>query len=111
MTSVRPCRPVARRLTRRIATADSSVISMCEPEGAPSQANTRCATRISWSARGCRVPARTDAATGLRVIDAIVVHPAQHDQEGGLHLLDLLQGQRGFVELARVDLGVDDVID
>src|SRR5467141_5075704 len=111
ITSVKPRRPVARRLARRIAVAGNSVISTCEPAGARSHAITRSATRISSSARGRRVPGRTDAATGLRVIDAIVVHPAQDSEERGLDLLHLLQGERGFIELARVDLGAHDVVD
>src|SRR5438552_13890894 len=94
-----------------MAAAESSVMSTCDPAGARSHANTRSATRISWSARGRRVPGRTDAATGLRIIDAIVVHPAQDPQEGAFHLLHLLQRQRGFIELAGVDLGAHDVID
>src|SRR6266487_842807 len=94
-----------------MAAAESSVMSTCEPAGARSHANTRFATRISWSARGRRVPGRTDAATGLRVVDAIVVHPAQDDHEGGFDLLDLLQRERGFIELAGVHLGAHDVSD
>src|SRR6267143_7306390 len=111
ITSVKPRRPVARRLARRIAVAGSSVISTRDPAGALSHAITRSATRISSSARGRRVPGRTDAATGLRVIDAIVVHPAQDSEERGLDLLHLLQGERGFIELAGVDLGAHDVVD
>src|SRR3954466_5869598 len=99
MTSVRPRRPVARRLALRIAAAESNVMSTCDPAGARSHPSTRSATRISWSARAGRarrVPGRTDTATGLRIVDAVVVHPAQYDQECRFHLLDLLQCQRGF---------------
>src|SRR3989442_9104076 len=101
-TSVKPRRRVARRLARRIAAAGNSVISTCDPAGARSHAITRSATRISCSARGGRVPGRTDAATGLRVVDAVVIHPAQDSEERGLHLLDLLERERGFIELAGV---------
>src|SRR5467141_1925601 len=111
ITSVKPRRPVARRLARRIAAAGNSVISTCDPAGARSHAITRSATRISWSARVRRVPVRTDAATGLRVIDAIVIHAAQDSEERGLHLLDLLEREGGFIELARVHLGAHDMID
>src|SRR5438093_9604178 len=94
-----------------MAAAVNSVISTCDPAGARSHAITRSATRIRSSARGRRVPVRTDAATGLRVVDAIVIHPAQDPEERGLHLLHLLQRERGFIELARVDLGGHDVVD
>src|SRR5437016_14056528 len=87
-----------------MASADKSVMSTCDALGARSHASTRCAIRINWSARGCRLPGRTDAATGLRIIDAIVVHPAQHHEERRLHLLHLLQRERGLVQLAGVDL-------
>src|SRR5712671_8210057 len=114
MTSVRPRRPVARRLALRIAAAESNVMSTCDPAGARSHPSTRSATRISCSARAGRarrVPGRTDTATGLRVVDAIVIHAAQDDQKRGFHLLDVLQGQGGFVELSRIDLRAHDVID
>src|SRR2546422_4956311 len=94
-----------------MAAADKSVTSTCDALGACSHASTRCAIRISWSARGCRLPGRTDTATGLRIIDAVVVHPAQHHEERRLHLLDLVQRERSFVELAGIDLGAHDVID
>src|SRR5262245_48916610 len=110
ITSVRPRRPVARRFRRRMATADSSVMSTCECAGARSHASTRCATR---SRLVCRrgLPRRADAATGLRIIDAVVVHPAEHYQECLFHLLDLLQRERCLIELSGADLGPDDVID
>src|SRR2546423_5154136 len=110
MTSVSRRRPVARVLARRIAAADSRVISTCDPAGARSHASTRCATRISRSARARRMPGRADSATGLRVIDTVVVHAAQHNEKCRLHLLDLLQCQRGFIELAGVDLGPHDMV-
>src|SRR5438552_19001748 len=94
-----------------MAAADKSVMSTCDALGARSHASTRCAIRINWSARRCRLPGRTDAATGLRIIDAIVIHPAQHPQERRFHLFDLLQRERGLVQLAGVDLRADDVID
>src|SRR3954471_10719204 len=125
ITSVRPRRPVARRLARRISAAESSVISTWEPAGARSHPRTRWATSISFPAPGTargsardlrrraarRMPGRTDPATGLRVVDAIVIHPAQHDQECGFDLLDLLECQRGFIELAGVHFRANDVVD
>src|SRR6059036_244833 len=99
-----------------MAAGDKSVMSTCDRSGARSHASTRCAMRMSCSARAARgfgggLPRRTDAATGLRIVDAIVVHPAQHDQERLLHLLDLLQCERGLIQLAGVDLRAHDVID
>src|SRR5213594_4429084 len=99
-----------------MAAADTSVMSTCDARGARSHASTRFAIRISRSrsaraSRGFWLPRRTDAATGLRIIDAVVIHPGEHHEECRLHLLDLLQRERGFVQLAGVDLGAHDVID
>src|SRR5207237_8417078 len=117
MTSVTPRRPVARRFRRRMPAADNSVMSMWDRAGARSQAKTCWATRTSLprpprlTPRGRRLPGRADAATGLRIIDAVVIHTAEHHEECRLHLLDLLQRQRRFVELAGVHLRLHDVID
>src|SRR6058998_2949357 len=114
MTSVRPRLPVARRLRRRIAGAPSSVSSMRTPR-APSQASTRRATRASVCSetrdlRG-RLPVFADAATGLGVVDAVVVHPGQDADEFRLHHVDLLQRERRLIELAGAQLGPGDVVD
>src|SRR6267378_418007 len=116
MTSVRPRRPVARWLRRRMAAAESSVISSREPAGARSHTRTRRAARISTSTRRSRgfcrgLPGRTDAAGGLRIVDPVVIHPAQDDQEGGFDLLDLPQGQRCLIQLAGIHLRADDMTD
>src|ERR1700694_3177884 len=110
ITSVRPRWPVARRFKRRMSTPDSSVMSTRE-SGAPSHAKTRRATRARRSAPRCRLPGRPNAATGLRIVDAVVVHPAENDEECRLHLLDLVQREWRFVELAGADLGAHDVVD
>src|SRR5205807_9849193 len=106
MTSVSPRRPVARRLSRRMAWASSSVSSTRAPR-APSHARTRRAAR---SSQGLRLPRRGDAATGLRVVDAIVIHPADDAHELPLHLIDLLQRHRRLVQLAGVELGAHDMV-
>src|SRR5712664_3901017 len=114
MTSVTPRRPVARRFRRRMPAGDNSVMSMWDRAGARSQASTRWATRTSLprlAPRGRRLPRRADAATGLRIVDTVVVHAAEHQEECRLHLLDLLQRQRRFVELAGVHLGLHNVIE
>src|SRR5207245_8679997 len=117
MTSVTPRRPVARRFRRRIPAGDNSVMSMWDRAGARSQTSTCWATRTSLprpprlTPRGRRLPGRADAATGLRIVNAVVIHPAEHQEECRLHLLDLSQRQRRFVELAGIHLGLHDVID
>src|SRR6267143_421037 len=96
MTSVTPRWPVARRFRRRMPAGDNSVMSMWARAGARSQASTRWATRTSLprlAPRGRRLPGRADAATGLRIVDAVVIHPAEHQEECRLHLLDLLRRQ------------------
>src|SRR6266704_6601114 len=107
MTSVTPRRPVARRFRRRIPAGDNSVMSMWDRAGARSQTSPCWATRTSLprlpprprlTPRGRRLPGRADAATGLRIVDAVVIHPAEHQEECRLHLLDLLQRERRFVE-------------
>src|SRR5256712_12166982 len=99
ITSVSPRRPVARRFRRRMAALPSSV-SSTRACGAPSQASTRRATRARRaSSLGRRLPRRGDAATGFRVVDAVVVHPADDADELLLHLLQLLQRHRRLVEL------------
>src|SRR3989440_13004561 len=118
ITSVSPRRPVTRRLRCRIAALSSSVSSTRAPS-ARSQASTRRATRARRGSRGAkrsglpgrRLPGRRDAATGLRVVDAVVVHPGDDAHELLLHLVDLLQGHRRLVELAGVELGAHDVAD
>src|ERR1044071_1906414 len=116
MTSVSPRRPVWRRLSRRIAGPLSTVSSMWA-RAAPSQARIRLTTRSSL---GRGLPRRRDAATGLRIIDAIVIHPGDDADElllhlvdltqghrpgeAGVHLVDLTQGHRRFVELTGVQL-------
>src|SRR5438477_9357336 len=99
MTSVSARRPNARRLSRRMAGASSSVSSI-RALRAPSHARTRRAARSSLR-RG--LPGRRDAATGLRIIDAIVVHPADDAHELPLHLIDLLRRPRRIVQLAGVE--------
>src|SRR5437870_11013048 len=109
MTSVRPRRPVARRLRRRMAAASSRVSSTREcGGGAPSQARTRPTTR---SSPGRGLPRRRDAATGLRIIDAVVVHPGDDADELLLDLVDLSQRHRRLIELPGVQLGAHDVVD
>src|SRR5213080_429600 len=107
MTSVSPRRPVARRLSRRMAGASSSVSSTRAPR-APSHARTRRAAR---SSQGLRLPGRRDAATGLRIVDAVVIHPGDDAHELPFHLIDLAQRHRRLVQLARVELGAHDVVD
>src|SRR5947199_10219332 len=111
ITSVSPRRPVTRRFRRRIAAPPNSVSSTraCE---APSQASTRRATRARRaSSLGRRLPRRRDAATGFRILDAVVVHPGDDADELLLHLLQLLQRHRRLVELPLADLGPYDVVD
>src|SRR5436190_553037 len=114
MTSVTPRRPVARRFKRRIAAAPSSV-SSTRTRRAPSQASTWRATRASVRSEGRglrgRLPVFADAATGLGVVDAVVVHPGQDADELRLHDVDLLQRERSVVQLAGGELGPDDVVD
>src|SRR5207237_9885337 len=94
--SVRPRRPVARRLRRRMASASSSVSSTrARPRGTPSQARSRPTARSSL---GRRLPRRRDAATGLRIVDAVVVHATDDSYEFLLHLVDLPQRHGRFVE-------------
>src|SRR6267154_118914 len=104
MTSVSPRRPVTRRFNRRIAGA-SSRLSSTVASRAPSHASTRRATRARRrSSAGFGLEARRDAATGLWIVDPVVVHAGQHAHEFPLHFGDLLQGDGGVVELAGVDL-------
>src|SRR5207247_1204339 len=118
ITSVSPRRPVARRLSRRIA-APSSRVTSTRALPARSQASTRRATRArrvgggggDSGLAGRRLPGRRDAATGLRVVDTVVVHPGDDAHELLLHLLELLQGHRRLVQLAGVELGAHDVVD
>src|SRR5437899_2994139 len=113
ITSVTPRRPVARRLRRRIAPPSSSV-SSTRAAVAPSHASTRRATRARRATRSDplgRLPARRDATTRLRVVDAAVVHPADDAHELLLHLLELLKRHRHVVELAAVELAPHDVVD
>src|SRR5436189_5764167 len=114
MTSVTPRRPVARRFKRRIAAAPSSV-SSTRTRRAPSQASTWRATRASDRSEGRglrgRLPVLADAATGLGVVDAVVVHAGQDADEFRLHHVDLLQRERRLIELAGAELGSYDVID
>src|SRR5947199_10684320 len=99
-TSVSPRRPVARRFSRRIAAPSSRVTSTRAP-AARSQTSTRRATRArrAWGGAGesglagRRLPGRRDAPTGLRVVDAVVVHPGDDAHKLLLHLLELLQGK------------------
>src|SRR5881628_2025977 len=101
MTSVTPRRPVARRFSRRMAAASSNVRST-RKRRAPSHAATRRAIRARRSTPLLRMTIRADPATGLRVVDAVVVHPAEHADELGLDLLDLLQRHRCLGQLTRV---------
>src|SRR6059036_3578964 len=105
-TSVRPRRPVARRFSRRIALPSSSVTSI-RASWARSHPSTRRATPARCALRsrlpGRRLPGRRDTATGLRVVDAVVVHPADA-HELLFHLLDLLQRHGRLVQLAGVEL-------
>src|SRR5690242_16546415 len=111
MTSVKPRRPVARRLRRRMAAGPTSVRSTRAPR-ARSHTNTRRAASLkARSILGGGLPVRRDAATGLRVIDAVVIHPGDAADEFGLHLVDLLERNRRLVELALAELGADDVTD
>src|ERR1041385_3183836 len=103
MTSVSPRRPVARRFKRRIAGA-SSRLSSTVASRAPSHASTRRATRARRrSSAGFGLETRRDAATGLGIIDAVVVHAGEHADEFLLHFRDLLQRDGRVVELAGVD--------
>src|SRR5947209_19000564 len=112
MTSVTPRRPVARRFRRRIPAGDNSVMSMWDRAGARSQTSTCWATRTSLprpprlTPRGRRLPGRADAATGLRTVDAAVIHAAEHQQECRHHLLALLQRDRRRAELTGVHVGL-----
>src|SRR6266542_7148196 len=109
MTSVSARRPKARRLSRRMAAGSRSVSSTrASPPRTPSQASTRRTTRSSL---GGRLPRRRDAATGFRIVDAVVVHPADDADELLLRLLHLPQRHGGVVQLARVQLVADDVVD
>src|SRR5438309_3874216 len=113
-TSVSPRRPVARRFRRCIAGAPSSVNST-RTSRAPSQASTRRATRSNVRSetrrlRG-RLPVLADSATGLGVVDAVVVHAGQDADEFRLHHVDLLQRERRLIELSGAELGSYDVID
>src|SRR5690348_7170116 len=97
---------------------DSRVISTRERAGARSHANTCRATRASIAlprlvrlARGRLMPGRADAATRLRIIDTVVIHAAENDEERRFHLLDLLERERRLVELTGVELGAHDMID
>src|SRR2546422_4275799 len=111
ITSVSPRRPVARRFRRRIAAPPKSV-SSTRACGAPSQASTQRATRARRaSSLGRRLPRRRDAATGFRIVDAVVVHPADDADELLLRLLELLQRHRRIVELPLADLGPHNVVD
>src|SRR5713226_1704848 len=90
-----------------MAAASSSVSSTRAPR-APSQAKTRRAARSSLD---CGLPGRRDTATGLRIVDAGVVHARDDPQELLLHLIDLLQRHRRLVQLPGIQLGARDVID
>src|SRR5258708_13085544 len=111
MTSVSPRRPVARRFSRRIAGASSrlsSTVASC----APSHASTRRATRERRrSSAGFGLETRRDAATGLGIVDPVVVHAGEDANEFLFHFGDLLQRDGCVVELARVDLGAGDLLD
>src|SRR4029077_16634535 len=107
MTSVSPRRPVTRRLSRRMTGAARSVSSTRAPR-APSHARTRRAARSSL---GRGPPGRRDAAHGTRIVDAIVIHPADDAHELAFHLIDLLQRHRRLVQLAGVELGAHDMVD
>src|ERR1051325_3625792 len=107
MTSVSPRRPVARRLSRRMAGASSSVSSTRAPR-ALSHARTR---RTARSSLGGGLPGRRDAATGLRIVDAVVIHPADDAHEFPFHLIDLPQRHRRLVQLAGIELGAHDMVD
>src|SRR3989441_8982027 len=86
--------------------APPTSVSSTRACGAPSQASTRRATRARRaSSLGRRLPRRRDAATGFRIVDAVVVHPADDADELLLHLLQLLQRHRRLVELPLADFG------
>src|SRR5215472_423121 len=113
ITSVRPRCPNVRRFRAFIRAGDSRVTETRAP-GAPSQASTRRTTvRRRRSVAGGRrrrpgrllaLPARRDAATIFRVVNAVVVHPREDANELRLHLVELLERDGRFVELARRQL-------
>src|SRR5881394_813697 len=68
----------------------------CEDSGTRTVALTRTSGALN-------VPVRGDAAVLLGVVDALVVHRAQHPGEGPPHHVDLRQGERRFAQLPRLD--------
>src|SRR5512147_1011726 len=114
-TSVGRSWPLCSAFSRRIASRPRNVIEIRARRRSPrSTASTTRRTRAAGS--GTRRPFTTtslplgslefrrDAAAGTGVPDALVVGARHHPRELALHAVEIAQGERGVVELARGEL-------
>src|SRR6266550_9008795 len=93
---------------RRAPSSSSVSSTRARLRGTPSQARSRPTARSSL---GRRLPRRRDATTGLRIVDAVVVHATDDPHEFLLHLVALPQRHGRFVELPSIQLGAHNVVD
>src|ERR1041385_3562963 len=114
MTSVAWSCPSERRFRVRIRDSVRNVTLMAaRPVPSPSS-TTATARRTTESGRGERNPAeavvtsgpgrglplRGDAATGGRIVDAVVMHPGEHANEFLTHFAELRQRERRLGQLS-----------